>query len=96
LAADAGYDSRPLRRQLRKRGITPSIPERKLKKRKRRRRGRPAKVHPVSQQRWKVERAFAWLNNWRRLATRYERRSSIYRAFLTIACFMVCLNGILR
>ena len=45
LAADGGYDSRPLR------------------KRQRRRRGRPAKVHPVSGQRWKVERAFAWLNN---------------------------------
>jgi len=96
LAADAGYDSRPLRRALRERGITPSIPERQPHKRKRRRRGRPAKVHPVSQQRWKVERAFAWLNNWRRLATRYERRARIYRAFLTIACFMVCLNGILR
>ncbi len=96
LAADVGYDSRPLRRQLRKRGITPSIPERQQRKRKRRRRGRPAKVHPVSRQRWKVERAFAWVNNWRRLATRYERRAHIYRAFLTIACFMVCLNGILR
>lgn len=96
LAADAGYDSRPLRRELRRRGITPSIPERQQHKRQRRRRGRPAKVHPVSGQRWKVERAFAWLNNWRRLATRYERRARIYRAFLTIACFMVCLNGILR
>lgn len=73
LAADTGYDSRPLRRELRKRGITPSIPERKLVKRQRRRRDRPAKVHAVSRQRWKVERAFAWLNNWRRLATRYER-----------------------
>lgn len=96
LAADAGYDSRPLRRELRKRGITPSIPERQQRKRKRPRRDRPAKVHPVSQQRWKVERAFAWVNNWRRLATRYERRAHIYRAFLTIACFMMCLNGILR
>lgn len=96
LAADVGYDSRPLRRELRRRGITPSIPERRLKKRQRRRRGRPAKVHPVSRQRWKVERVFAWLNNWRRLATRYERRARIYRALLTIACFMVCLNGILR
>ena len=96
LAADTGYDSRLLRRELRKRGITPSIPERQLQKRKRRRRGQPAKVHAVSRQRWKVERAFAWLNNWRRLATRYERRARVYRAFLTIACCMVCLNGILR
>ena len=96
LAADVGYDSRPLRRELRARGITPSIPERQQGQRKRRRRGRPAKVHQVSQERWKVERAFAWLNNWRMLATRYERRACIYCAFLTIACFMVCLNGVLR
>jgi len=94
LAADVGYDSRPLRRE--RRGITPSSPERKRKQRRRRRPGRPAKVHPLSRQRGKVERVLAWLNNWRRLATRYERRVSIYRAFLTIAGFMVCLNGILR
>lgn len=96
LAADVSYDSRPLRRGLRKRGITPSIPKRRLHTRQRRRRGRPAKVHPVSKQRWKVERAFAWLNTWRRLAARYERQTKISRAFLTIACFMTYINAILK
>ena len=96
LAADKGYDDRKLRRQLRRRGIIPSIPEREQRKRRRRKRGRPAKVHAASWQRWKVDRTFAWLNNFRRLATRYERRSEIYRAFLAIACSMVCLNAILR
>lgn len=96
LAADKGYDDRQPRRQLRRRCIIPSIPEREQRKRKRRKRGRPAKVQAASRQRWKVDRTFAWLNNFRRLATRYEGRSEICRAFLAIACFMVCLNAILR
>lgn len=35
--------------------------------------------------RWKVERAFAWLSNIRRLVVRYDRSDSIYEAFFRIA-----------
>lgn len=94
LAADRGYDSRALRQQLRRRGIRPSIPQRVWPGR-RRRRGRPSTLHPASRQRWKVERTHAWIDNWRRLVTRYERHSHIYLAFLLIACFMICLRRIL-
>lgn len=94
LAADRGYDSRTVRQALRRRGIQPSIPQRVWRGR-RRRRGRPPKVHPASLQRWKVERSHAWLDNWRRLVTRYERHAHVYLAFLIIACLMTCLRRIL-
>jgi transposase len=95
LAADKSYDSADLRWELRRRGIQPSIPQRKLKNR-RRRPGRLPQVHQVSQSRWKVERSHGWLDHWRRLVSRYDWYTDSYIAFLTIACFMVTLAKILQ
>jgi transposase len=68
VVADKGYDSGPLRRRLRRRGIKPCIPERRGKK--------PVPGWKVDlsgyRHRWKVERTFAWLGNYRRLVVRYE------------------------
>jgi transposase len=41
-----------------------------------------------------VERTLAWLNRFRRLAIRYERRADIYEAFLPLGCILVCWNFI--
>jgi transposase len=95
LAADKGFDSAEFRRQLRRLGIQPSIPRREWPGR-RRRPGRPPQVHEASGCRWKVERTHGWCDNWRRLVVRYDRHTEPYTAFLTIACFMVCLSRILR
>jgi IS4 transposase len=46
--------------------------------------------------RWKVERTFAWLGNFRRLVVRYDRSIMIYEAFLHIACFMIVLRRVLK
>lgn len=94
LAADKGYDAKALRRQLRQRGIRPSIPQREWPGR-RRKPGRPPTIHPASTSRWIVERTHAWLDNWRRLVVRWERHVHTYHAFLVIACLMTCLKGIL-
>jgi transposase len=42
-------------------------------------------------ERWKVERTFAWLGNFRRLLVRCERYLSTFRAFL-IAFVLVLLR----
>ena len=91
LAADRGYDSGTLRAALRSRGIRPSIPQRRWPGKFRRRQP----LHAASAARWIVERTHAWLDNWRRLVVRWERRVQNYTAFLTIACFMTCLRRIL-
>ena len=39
--------------------------------------------------RWKVERLFAWLQNYRRTVTRYERHFENFLAFLQLATFMI-------
>jgi IS5 family transposase len=94
LAADKGYDSADFRRELRSRGIRPSIPRRVWPKRKRKP-GRPPKVHEASQCRWKVERTHGWLDNYRHLVTRYDWYTCSYVAFLAIGCLMTALARIL-
>jgi transposase len=42
--------------------------------------------------RWKVERTFAWLGNFRRLVVRYERHIAVYRAFFYLACIMIVMR----
>jgi len=39
-----------------------------------------------------VERTFAWLNQFRRIRVRYERRADIHEAFLSLACVLICWN----
>lgn len=46
--------------------------------------------------RWKVERLFAWLQNSRRLVTRYERRAANFTGFLHLACAMILLRAFMR
>ena len=44
----------------------------------------------VQRRRWVVERTFAWLNQFRRLRVRYERRADMHLAFLTVGCILIC------
>jgi hypothetical protein len=37
-----------------------------------------------------VERTFAWLNQFRRLRVRYERRADMHEPFLSLGCAMIC------
>ncbi len=37
-----------------------------------------------------VERTFAWLNQFRRLRVRYEKRADIHEAFLSLGCARIC------
>ena len=85
LGLDKGYDSEPLRRALRNRGIIPNAPYRKNHVTVPR--GRPPKdkhEKRYCRQRWKVERSFAWLNNYRRLDRFLEESQKSYRAFVRV------------
>lgn len=90
VVADKGYDSDPLRRRWRRRGIKPCVPRRRSKKP---RRGRKPDLEGYKQ-RWIVERTFAWLGNFRRLVIRYERHLLMYAAFFHLACCLILLRGL--
>ena len=93
LVADRAYDSMPLRRALRKRTIQPIIPGRVWKGRKRRQ-GRPAGSYQAGkyQGRWKIERLNAWMDNYRRVAVRWDHTLKAFKAWVILACIMICLN----
>jgi transposase len=97
LMADRGYDSMALRRQLRERAIQPIIPGRVWKDRKRKTGRPPGSFAPGRYKgRWKIERTNAWMDNYRRVAVRWDQTLNAFKAFATIACIAICLNNILR
>jgi len=87
--ADAGYDSDPLRRRLRKRGIELLAPYRRNNQHRRYEDGRKMRRY---KHRWIVERTISWLGQFRRLLVRHEHLLCTYRAFFYLACFWITLR----
>jgi transposase len=93
LVADRGYDSRAFRSALRRRGIRMCIPPKRRPATWKAKRGRPVLARQEDyRQRYKVERSFAWLGNYRRLLIRWERLLVVYRGFFALALTRVCLR----
>jgi transposase len=85
LGGDKGSSSGKVRRALRRRGIGAVIP----RKRNERRDGRFDRA--AYRERDVVERLINRLKQWRRIATRYEKRATNYAAMLTIAAILLWL-----
>ena len=93
VVADKAYDSKSLRDWLRSRGISAVIPHFERRARKTPKKGRPfGEPTLIYKSRWKVERTFAWLQNYRRLEIRRERLLTTFRAFVRIACVLILLR----
>lgn len=89
LIGDKAYDSDPLRRRLKKRGIELIAPHKVNRVRKPTHDGRALRRY---RKRWKIEPTNAWLGNFRHLVVRYDRSLQIYEAFFHIACCMIALR----
>jgi IS5 family transposase len=85
LHADKGYDYPRCRQALRRRGIIPRIARRGIESSER-----------LGRYRWVVERTLSWLNRFRRLKVRYERRADIHQAFLTLGSSLICWHTLNR
>jgi transposase len=44
--------------------------------------------------RWVVERVFSWLNRFRKLLVRYEKKAVNYLVLLMFACAFICFRQI--
>lgn len=85
VVGDKGYSSKRFRRFLRRRGIRYTIP-RKVNEH---RGGSFDKA--VYRQRNRIERLINRLKQFRRIATRYEKRAANYEAMLTLASILLWL-----
>ena len=88
LIGDKAYDSDGLDADLAAQQIELIAPHRKNRKRNTQD-GRPLRR---AKRRWKVERAFAWLQNYRRLVVRYEYHGVNFLGFVQLACVLILLR----
>lgn len=90
LMGDKAYDSDPLDELLLTRyGIELIAPHRSNRRRPATQDGRTLRRR---KRRWKVERLFAWLYNFRRLIIRWERKPENFLAFLQLGCALILLR----
>ncbi|MEU9945544.1 IS5 family transposase [Streptomyces lavendulae] len=79
LLEDKGYDSNPNRDELRKRRILPVISGK----------GAP-NIKGMGKLRYVVEQTFALLHQFKGLAVRWEHRTELHDAFVSLACSLIC------
>ena len=78
LLGDKGYDSHAHRDELRRRRIPPAIS----------RKGSP-NIKGLGKLRYVVEQTFALLHQFKRLVVRWERRTELHDAFVSLACSLI-------
>ena len=92
LIADKAYDSDPLRDELSQLDIDLVVPHRRGRKKPKRQDGRTLRRY---KNRWKVERLFAWLNNFRKTVVRGEYHLENFEAFIQLAFDVILLRYLL-
>ena len=89
LIYDAAADSDPLRQRLARRGIELISPHRRNRSKPATQDGRSLRRY---RKRWKIERSIGWLQNFRRLVTRYEYYAYLFHGFVQLACLIIVLR----
>lgn len=89
MIGDKAYDSDPLDALLALQGIALIAPHRRSRKRQ------PTQDRRVlrrCRRRWKVERLFAWLQQFRRLVVRYEWHDRNFLGMVQLGCIKILLR----
>ena len=90
IIGDKAYDSDGLDDRLSdERGIEMIAPHRKKRKKPNTQDGRKLRRY---KRRWKVERLFAWIQNFRRLVVRYEYHADNFLGMVQLGCAIILLR----
>jgi transposase len=89
LIYDQAADSDPLRSRLARRGIALICPHRRNRTKTPTQDGRSLRRY---RRRYRIERSISWLQNFRRLVTRYEHRAYRFLGFIQLACLIITLK----
>lgn len=90
LIGDKAYDSDALDKELREQDVELIAPHKSNRKKARTQDGRALRRY---KRRWKVERLFAWLQNFRRILVRYEYHDENYLGFVHLGCMLILLKA---
>ena len=88
LIGDAAYESDTLDHELAPLGVALIAPHRRNRKHP----TQDGRVLRRYRRRWKIERLFAWLQNFRRLVVRYEYYPDNFLGMLHLACALILLR----
>lgn len=89
LIGDKAYDSDPLDAVLAQKGVELIAPHKSNRIAPRTQDGRKLRRY---KRRWRVERLFAWLQNFRRIATRYDYHIANFIGFVYLGCILLFLR----
>ncbi len=92
MIGDKAYDSNPLDTRLKAtRGIELIAPHRLVRNRRQAptQDGRPLRRY---KRRWKVERLFDWIHNFRRVVVRWDYYPEHYQGFIQLGCILILLR----
>jgi len=90
LIGDKAYDSDPLDQRLKdQKGIEMIAPHKSNRNKPKTQDGRKLRRY---KRRWKVERLFAWLHNFRRLPIRYEYHAENFLSMIQLGCAIILLR----
>ena len=89
LAGDRAYDSDPLDKKLKRKGIELIAPHKRNRRKPKTQDGRKLRHY---KHRWTVERFFSYLQNFRRCVVRYERKAQNFQAFIYLAAIIMYLR----
>lgn len=92
LVGDKAYDSDPLDKELAELGIELIAPHKRNRKKPKTQDGRKLRRY---KRRWKVERFFAWIQNYRRIVVRDEYHLDNFLGFIHLACIQILLKSYL-
>ena len=90
LIGDRAYDSDPLDERLQEQRIQMIAPHKSNRKKPATQDGRVLRRY---KRRWKVERLFAWMQNFRRIQVRHDRFLENYLAFVLLGCMIIFLRN---
>ena len=90
LIGDRAYDCDPLDARLKDKGIELIAPHKTNRKKQKTQDGRKLRRY---RRRWKIERFFAWVFNYRRCVVRYEYKEQHFKAVVLLACIMIFLKS---
>ena len=93
LIGDRAYDSDPLDARLEQQhGIELIAPHKSNRRRPKTQDGRKLRRYC---RRWKIERLFAWLHNFRRLVTRWEYYEANFLGLVQLGCILILMRNYL-
>ena len=90
LIGDKAYDSDPLDERLAEFETELIAPHKANRKRKKTQDGGKLRRY---KRRWKIERLFAWVQNFRRVLVRFDYHDANYLGFVHLACIVILLRN---